>query len=304
MSDGTFRGRWIDEVFRTPSISDAVRVALLALALEMDDAGEVSLPRRELAERLARSERRMDDRIGTAIQAGLLERTSRGHRSRTAAYRATLPGSVSATPGGRTNAGKRDDPQRPFGAGKRDDPQRAISEQHDTRGSRNEDESATPGGRATYKARTDLSDHGDGAMVVALFDDKKNSTPSLRSQPRARARGAAADGEHSAFAEWYAAYPVHKARGAAVKAFTKAAKKTDPETLIAAAKRYRDDPQVQRGYAKHPATWLNQECWLDEPAPAPTAPALYQSPGHDPSGTDARVAGWAALAAELDRNQP
>lgn len=76
------------------------------------------------------------------------------------------------------------------------------------------------------------------------------------------------DDEHPSFGEWYTAYPVHKARGAAVGAYMKALKKTDPPTLLAAAKRYRDDPQVQRGFGKHPATWLNQECWLDEPTPA------------------------------------
>ncbi len=45
----------------------------------------------------------------------------------------------------------------------------------------------------------------------------------------------------------------------------------DPSVLIAAAKRYRDDPQVIRGFGKHPATWLNAKCWLDEPTPEPDA---------------------------------
>lgn len=106
-----------------------------------------------------------------------------------------------------------------------------------------------------------------------------NPTSAQRSSPSEKKGGAggkrrpAADGEHPAFAEWYAAYPVHKARGAAVKAFAKAvAKVDDPQILIAAAKRYREDPQVARGYGKHPATWLNAECWLDEPAPRPATP--------------------------------
>lgn len=90
--------------------------------------------------------------------------------------------------------------------------------------------------------------------------------------------------EHPAFAEWYAAYPVHKARGAAVKAYAKAAAKTAPEVLLAAAKRYADDDQVRRGYGKHPATWLNQECWLDEPAraPGPAATGTDGIPGYGP----------------------
>lgn len=39
--------------------------------------------------------------------------------------------------------------------------------------------------------------------------------------------------------------------------------------LLEAAKRYCDDPQVHRGYGKHPATWLNKKCWLDEDTPLP-----------------------------------
>lgn len=300
MSDGTFRGRWIDEVFRAPSISDAVRVALLALAMEMNEAGEVSTPRPELAHRLSRSERRVAGRLSDAIDAGYLARTGRGQKGRTASYRGVIPGHLRGTPGGHADEVQGVTLQHP------ERPAQGVTLQHpeepegDTRGSRFDSFRGTPGGHATYKARTDLSDHGDGAIVVRLFDDEENSKPSLRSQTGV---SAPARGEHPAFAEWYAAFPVHKARGAAIKAFTKAAKKADPETLIAAAKRYRDDAQVQRGYAKHPATWLNQECWLDEPADTAQTPAPYQ-PAHDLSGTDARVAGWAALAAELDRNQP
>jgi hypothetical protein len=80
----------------------------------------------------------------------------------------------------------------------------------------------------------------------------------------------AADDEHPRFAEWYAAYPRKKGPGAARASFNKAVKKADPQTLIDAAKRYAEsDPQVLRGFAKYPATWLNQECWLDEPDPQP-----------------------------------
>ena len=43
----------------------------------------------------------------------------------------------------------------------------------------------------------------------------------------------------------------------------------DPEVLIDAAKRYRSDPQVLRGYGKYPATWLKGKCWLDEETPQP-----------------------------------
>lgn len=70
------------------------------------------------------------------------------------------------------------------------------------------------------------------------------------------------------FDEWYAAYPVHKGRGQAEKAFKSARKKASLETLIAGALRYRkeranEDPKFNH----HPATWLNGKFWLDEDQP-------------------------------------
>ncbi|HEY9410952.1 MAG TPA: hypothetical protein VIP77_15325 [Jiangellaceae bacterium] len=278
MSDGTFRGRWIDEVFRTPSISDAVRVSLLALAMDMNAAGDVSVPRRDLAARLSRSERRVNERLSLAIEAGLIERTGRGSRSRTATFQAVLPGVDSRTPGCPPIDRLGDGLQHPNSAGLGDGLQHPNSEKQDTRVSGYEGDSRTPGGPATYKARTDLSDHGDGAIVVRLFDEEDNSTPSLRSQTRASARRS---GEHPAFAAWYAEYPKKKARGAAVKAFAAAVKKVDdPQILIDGVIRYRTtDEHVARGYIKNPATWLNQECWLDEPstAGAPAADPRQQA---------------------------
>ncbi|MFD8556646.1 winged helix-turn-helix domain-containing protein [Streptosporangium canum] len=81
-------------------------------------------------------------------------------------------------------------------------------------------------------------------------------------------RPKAGDEEHPRFAEWYAAYPVHKAPGDARKAFNKAVTKVgDIETLIEGAKRYHHDRDYRRGFGKNPATWLNGECWLNESDP-------------------------------------
>jgi uncharacterized protein YdaU (DUF1376 family) len=64
------------------------------------------------------------------------------------------------------------------------------------------------------------------------------------------------------FSEFWEAYPLRKARGAAEKAWAKAVKRAPPGEIIAAAERYRPpDPK----FTKHPATWLNQDCWTDEP---------------------------------------
>jgi hypothetical protein len=74
------------------------------------------------------------------------------------------------------------------------------------------------------------------------------------------------------FEEWYSAYPLHVGRVAAMKAYKAARKKTDQRTLLIGAKRaakqYADSDDR---FIPHPATWLNQERWLDEePFPAKT----------------------------------
>jgi hypothetical protein len=67
----------------------------------------------------------------------------------------------------------------------------------------------------------------------------------------------------SDFAEWYAAYPRHEAKGSALRAYKAARKKVPKETLLAAVKQSRpefSDPK----YTPLPASWLNAERWADE----------------------------------------
>lgn len=70
------------------------------------------------------------------------------------------------------------------------------------------------------------------------------------------------------FVAWYACYPVHKGRAGALRAYRTARKTTSQEVLLNAAgvvaSRYKADRPNRRQFYKHPATWLNQECWLDE----------------------------------------
>lgn len=59
-------------------------------------------------------------------------------------------------------------------------------------------------------------------------------------------------------------------KGQAQRAYKTARKTADAETLLAAIKRF---AELRRGqeerFTKHPATWLNGECWLDETPPEP-----------------------------------
>jgi hypothetical protein len=91
VSDGTFRGRWRDEVFASPLITDAVRVGLLALVPEMSDAGEVSVSREFVAKRINRSNPRVTERLQAGVDAGFLERTVAGKKGRVARYIGRLP---------------------------------------------------------------------------------------------------------------------------------------------------------------------------------------------------------------------
>jgi hypothetical protein len=95
------------------------------------------------------------------------------------------------------------------------------------------------------------------------------------SRARTSARG---DPDFEAF---YAAYPRKSGRIDAEKAWLKAIKDgAAPADVIAGAKRYADDPGRKPDYTKHPATWLNKGCWMDEPSP-PSGYQAYKNP--DPS---------------------
>jgi hypothetical protein len=84
--------------------------------------------------------------------------------------------------------------------------------------------------------------------------------------------------EPSGFAEFYRVYPLHVARGAAERAYRRVIKNSEATEaeLLAGAMRY---AAAQDGkdptYIKHPATWLNGKCWLDEPGPAAARPRSY-----------------------------
>lgn len=70
------------------------------------------------------------------------------------------------------------------------------------------------------------------------------------------------------FVEFYeAAYPRREGRGAARAAWDKAIRKAEPDAIIAGARRFAADPNREDGFTPHPATWLNQERWSDDPLP-------------------------------------
>ena len=68
------------------------------------------------------------------------------------------------------------------------------------------------------------------------------------------------------FSEFWAVYPLHKGKRAAFLAYGRALKRAEHATILAGATRYAADPARKPDFTAHPATWLNQDRWLDEAA--------------------------------------
>lgn len=76
------------------------------------------------------------------------------------------------------------------------------------------------------------------------------------------------------FSAWYAAYPRHEARGAAARAYAAARQHATAQELLEGAERYATGRKGEDArFTKHPATWLNGKCWLDEASGAPAQAA-------------------------------
>lgn len=101
------------------------------------------------------------------------------------------------------------------------------------------------------------------------------------------------------FAEFYELYPRKTGRGAARTAWAKAVRSADPNVIIAAVKRYRDDPNLpEKALIPHASTWLSGERWDDDPLPPR---ALDRATRPDPNQ---RVLDGLALAQRLADTAP
>lgn len=83
--------------------------------------------------------------------------------------------------------------------------------------------------------------------------------------------GSASSSEQSKafdFDAFWAVYPLHVGKIKARQEWDSLiANKADPERIVNAAVRYRDDPSRKPDFTAHPSTWLHQGRWLDEDAP-------------------------------------
>lgn len=68
------------------------------------------------------------------------------------------------------------------------------------------------------------------------------------------------------FDDFWAVYPRRIAKLTARKAWDKALKHSPEQEILDGARRYAVERRDEdRQFTKHPATWLNGGCWMDEP---------------------------------------
>jgi hypothetical protein len=99
--------------------------------------------------------------------------------------------------------------------------------------------------------------------------------------------------------EFWPFYPKRVSKGAARKAYERIIKSNlaTVEELKLGAMRYAHDRTGQDDkFTKHAATWLNQECWTDEPVPQSAASS---APETSPRAATAGGNGFAALKRKL-----
>lgn len=69
------------------------------------------------------------------------------------------------------------------------------------------------------------------------------------------------------FLEFWAIYPRREKKRPAAAAFKRAKKRASVAAIIVGASCYRDDPNREQQYTKLPTTWLDGDCWDDDPLP-------------------------------------
>lgn len=96
--------------------------------------------------------------------------------------------------------------------------------------------------------------------------DKSNP---IQTKPKESTKSmSATSADDSDFDRFYGAYPRKIGKRKAHAAYRSAIKRTNADTILAAACQLRDDPNLpDKQFIPHPATWLNRDGWNDEPPP-------------------------------------
>lgn len=85
------------------------------------------------------------------------------------------------------------------------------------------------------------------------------------------------------FEKFWKIYPIRVGKGAAIRAWAKAIKKSPLQAILEGAERYAKDPNRDPAFTAHPATWLNGDRWLDSPLPPKKAQTGFREVNTTPT---------------------
>ncbi|MEW1813256.1 hypothetical protein AB0284_21445 [Pseudarthrobacter phenanthrenivorans] len=131
------------------------------------------------------------------------------------------------------------------------------------------------GAAARWNASDTDGKNGKTIAKPSQTDSNPDGKPMAPTRPDHKRTSSSPAAPPMEFDQFWAAYPRRVGKQAAIKAWAKAVKITEPQKIIDAAASYartvRDkDPQ----YTAHPSSWLNAGRWDDEP--------LFSTPAFDP----------------------
>lgn len=176
-----------------------------------------------------------------------------------------------------------------------------FEERDDAPDNRAKHDETTDSGASTVPARYE---HGTGTSAIHLITDSLKPDILKPDSQISDAAGAADDSPppDDGFDRFWQAYPVKKDKGHARKVWQKI--RPSPELTermleaIAVQIMEHDARQTATGsapYWKHPATWLNGECWNDEPMTPDQIQSLTKRNGRPSTFVDSNPEHTAAL---------
>lgn len=115
-----------------------------------------------------------------------------------------------------------------------------------------------------------LVSHGLGDRCVGVGQPLPNPSANGQQPSKEKVKEEEKEEENVAFDKFYSHYPKKTAKSAARRAFSKAIRKASVHAMIDAVERQKKTPQWRDfQFIPYPATWLNDERWLDESTPKP-----------------------------------
>ena len=133
-------------------------------------------------------------------------------------------------------------------------------------------------------------------------EEKTPPSPPSKSAP-SEPLNKAADKSAESFENFWNTYPRRVSKGHARRAWVGAIKKTEPETIAAAAAKYAATMKgTEQKFIPHPATWLNGERWADQAVTAAPPRSLPTEVEQPPTvATDEEIQAWYAARRAASR---